>query len=190
MPPRHPPRRGKTHGLPGAPALAEIALKDLRRAHSLMGRGEHANAAQLFERQARDAGDRGLYIPSAHLHLQAGRARLLAGETEAGANHLRQGLMILEQKGKPRRLALSGSLIMHDLENLGLSALAKELREWLEQALEAHPDAAANHTQESPSRSGLPVSCSKCSAVLRAEDIERGDKGSRVCVYCGSLIGA
>jgi hypothetical protein len=189
MPPRRPPRRGKKHGHPGAPALAGVALKDIRRANTLMERGEHANAAQLFERQARDAGDRGLHLQSAHLHLQAGRARLLAGEVDTGADHLRLGLKVLSERGKPRRLALSGNLLLNDLENLGQVQLEQELRNWLEQSLADHPDAGANLTQGSSERVPLPIKCSKCGAILRGEDIERWDAGSLVCLYCGSLIG-
>ncbi len=187
MPPRRPPRRGKTHGLPGEPALAEVALKDLRRAHKLMERGEHANAAVLFERQARDAGDRGHLLPSAHLHLQGGRARLMAGETETGEYHLRQGLEILSRGADPQRLAKSGNLLVGDLARLGFDKLAGEIKEFLERELEKHLPGAFTGLETTPSPPAF--KCSKCGAILRVEDIETGDSRSPVCVYCGSLAG-
>ena len=186
MPPRRPPRRGKTHGLPGAPALAEVALKDLRRAHALMERGEHANAAVLFERQARDAGDRGLLLPAAHLSLQAGRARLLAGEIEVGRQHLHQGLEILSNREDLQRLEKSGSLLIKDLTSLGQDQLAEQVKEFLGQVFENHSGIEANTDTAHPF---IPYKCQKCGAFLRAEDLETGDSQSTVCVYCGSRTG-
>jgi hypothetical protein len=184
MPPRRPPRRGKSHGLPGTPALDDIALKDLRRAHSLMERGEHANAAVLFERQARDAGDRGLYLPAAHLCLQAGRARFLAGETEAGEARIHQGMDILAKNSNPLRLAKSGGLLMQDLSRLGQETLAEDVKQYLEQELKNHPESVAVPEALSP---GLPFKCLKCNAILRPEDLEPIGNRDQVCVYCGSL---
>jgi hypothetical protein len=185
MPPRRPPRRGKSYGLPGAPALAEAALKDLRRAHTLMERGEHANAAVLFERQARDAGDRGFSMPAAHLHLQAGRARVLAGESEAGAKNVQRGLEILTETGERQRLAKSGSLLVKDLARLGQDRLTEEVKKFLDLKLD-YPleDLMAQETVSST----LPIKCPKCWAVLRAEDIESRGRRGPVCVYCGSLL--
>jgi DNA-directed RNA polymerase subunit RPC12/RpoP len=161
-----------------------VALKDLRRAHTLMERGEHANAAVLFERQAREAGDRGLYLPAAHLFLQAGRARLLAGESAAGEGHLRQGLEILANIGDHRRMSRSGSLLVKDLVRMAQDRLAEEVRMFVKQALEKLP-AAAVAPESAPAH--VPYKCMQCGAILRAEDIEPGDSGSPVCVYCGSL---
>jgi hypothetical protein len=189
MPPRRPPRRGRSYGLPGAPALADIALKDLRRAHTLMERGDHANAAVLLERQARDAGDRGLLLPAAHLHLQAGRARLLAGESEVGEKHIRRGLEILANTGDPRRLAKSGNLILKDLARLDQLTLAEEIRVWLGPAL-ADTAGAGKILDPVNAHFTLPLKCPQCGAILRAEDIEHEKSGSPLCVYCGSLIDA
>jgi hypothetical protein len=187
MPPRRPPRRGKSHGRPGTPALAEVALKDLRRAHALMERGEHANAAVLFERQARDAGDRGLFLPAAHLYLQAGRARLLAGDTEAGKRHLYQGLRVLADGGDLHRLARSGSLLEIDLAQMGYARLAEEIKEFLVQELRNF-SGTVPIPETTPS--ALLFQCSKCGAVLRNDDIEPGESRKPVCVYCGSLVNA
>jgi hypothetical protein len=189
MPPKRPPRRGKKYGLPGQPALAEVALKDIRRAHSLVERGDHANAAQLFERQARDAGDRGIYLSSAHLYLQAGRAKLLAGETKDGEYLLRQGMTILADHMDPRRLALSGNQLAADLLSMGRDHLAEELSSWLKQTLDAIQPVPVEIADNQPGQAWIPIQCPHCNAVLRPADIEREPQAVReVCVYCASLI--
>jgi hypothetical protein len=188
MPPRRPPRRGKKHSLPGAPALAEIALKDVRRAHGLIEKGDHANAAQLFERQARDAADRGIYLPAAHLYLQAGRARLLAGETEAGKELLHQGLGILANHLNTQRLAISANQLMDDLFMMRQDTLAGDLSKWLKQTLKADLFAPDDGAKDTPVRSGRPIQCPRCNAILRYADIAPMDAVRAICVYCGSLI--
>jgi hypothetical protein len=188
MPPKRPPRRGKKHGLPGSPALAEVALKDIRRAHSLVERGDHENAAHLFERQARDAADRGIYLPAAHLFLQAGRARLLAGETSTSGLLLRKGLGILAERVNSRRLMISGNQLIEDLLSMGDGQLAVDLRGWLGQILEINPLPSISVLENLPARTKLRIRCPHCYAILRPADIESGDAGQEVCVYCGSLI--
>ena len=189
MPPRRPPRRGKKHGSSDAPALAGTALKDVRRAHSLVERGDHANAAQLFERQARDAADRGIYLPAAHLYLQAGRARLLAGESSASEQMLHQGLGILADYLNPHRLALSSELLFDDLLNMGQSQLAADLRMWLERTLEKNQTLPVGSAGDHPIRTSLSIQCPRCNAILRPADLEAWDSTQDICVYCGSLIG-
>ena len=189
MPPKRPSRRGKKQGLPGAPALAKFALKDVRRAHSLVERGDHTNAAQLFERQARDAADRGIYLPAAHLYLQAGRAKLLAGETKASEQLLLQGLGILADRLNPDRLALSSEQLIQDLLNMGQSQLAVDLRNWLEQALNVNQTGPVVGAGDLPARTKFSIRCPHCNAILRPADIEAWDAVRDLCVYCGSLIG-
>jgi hypothetical protein len=188
MPPKHPPRRGRKHGLPGAPALAEVALKDLRRAHNLVERGDHGNAAQLFERQARESADVGIFLPAAHLYLQAGRAKLLEGETKIAELLLLQGLEILYEYVNQKRLALSGNQVINDLLNLGHNQLAVDVRSWLEQALENNPDLISGILNDLPDRTMPPIRCLHCNAILRQADIEQWETGRDVCVFCGSLI--
>jgi hypothetical protein len=188
MPPRRPPRRGIKHNIPGAPALAAIALKDVRRAHSLVERGDHANAAQLFERQARDAADRGIFMPAAHLYLQAGRARLLGGETEATQELLYQGLGILADHLDAQRLAMSANQLIEDLLRMGQDTLAGDIHTWLKQALNADLAAVNVVAKDAPVRAGRPTQCPRCSAILRNADIVPWDSVRGICVYCGSLI--
>jgi hypothetical protein len=188
MPPRRPPRRGKKHSLPGAPALAEIALKDVRRAYSLVERGDHANAAQLFERQARDAADRGIFMPAAHLYLQAGRARLLAGETEAAQELLYQGLGILADHLDVQRLTMSANQLIDDLLRMGQDTLAGDVHTWLKHALKTDLVAVDDGAKDTPARGRRPTQCPRCNAILRNADIVPWNSVRGICVYCGSLI--
>jgi hypothetical protein len=183
MPPKRLHQKGRKRGLPGIPALALAALKDVRRAHSLLEKGQHENAAQLFERQARDAADRGKHLPAAHLYLQAGRARLLTGDTTASEQLLYEGLGILAASADRRRLALSGNQFIEDLENLGQDQLALDVRAWLEQTLELNPGAVVGVSDASDARTRPSIQCPQCQAFLRPADIEQWETWcSHLCI--------
>ena len=188
MPPGRPPQRGKRQTLPGTPALAKVSLKDVRRAHQLFERGEHSNAAQLFEQQARYAADRGIFLPAAHLYLQAGRARLLGGDPDSSETLLRDGLRLLAERTNPGRFATSLKQLSLDLLNLGHGELETKLSTWIDETLKLNIREVARSSQKPPIKLRVPLHCSSCSAFLRSADIETVDTGLDVCVYCGSLI--
>lgn len=188
MPPRRPPRRGKRQSLPGVPALSQVAIKDVRRAHMLFERGEHGNAAQLFEQQARDAADRGIFLPAAHLYLQAGRARLLGGDTFSSEQLLRYGLILLADRTSPDRLALSLNQLLTDLRGLGQGELEIKLHTWIENEYKLQIQEISESDNNSPVPLKVPMQCFSCRAFLRPADIEFLDTVRGVCVFCGSLI--
>ena len=188
MPPRRPPRRGKRQSAPGTPALSQVALKDVRRAHKLFERGEHSNAAQLFEQQARDAADRGIFLPAAHLYLQAGRTRMLSGDIFSSEQLMRDGLRLLADRTDPDRLALSAIQLGTDLRGLGQGELETKLLTWVENEYKLDIQEIIRSKKISPVQQRVPPRCSSCSAYLRSADIESLDTGQEVCVYCGSLI--
>lgn len=188
MPPRRPPRRGKRQSTPGTPALSQVALKDVRRAHKLFERGEHSNAAQLFEQQARDAADRGIFLPAAHLYLQAGRAHLLCGDIFLSEQLMRDGLRFLADRTDPDRLASSAIQLVSDLRGLGQEELETKLRTWVLNEYKLDIQEIKGIKQISPVQQRVPAHCSSCSAYLRPADIESLETGLEVCVYCGSLI--
>jgi len=189
MPLKRPPWRGRQRSFGSLQALSETALKDVRRAHSLIERGDHENAAHLFERQARDAADHGIYLPAAHLYLQAGRAWLLAGGINISEPLFRQGLRILAEQTNPKRLKLSGDQLIADLFNLGQNHLAADLRGWLEQVPEIQPTTLVSAVDDPQPRSRLRSQCPYCKAILRPADIEPRKVDRDACVYCGNLIG-
>jgi hypothetical protein len=188
MPLKRPPRRGRKHSLASTPALGAAALKDVRRAHNLIERGDHENAAHLFEHQARDAADHGKYLAAAHLFLQGGRARLLAGETKISELLLRQGLEILTKQANPKRLKLSSDQLIEDLLRIGQAQLAEYLRSLIEQASTAKQTTGLDIVDHPQPKGKFRTQCPHCNAILRPADIEPWDAAGNVCVYCGNLI--
>src|SRR5262245_66368514 len=94
-------RRQKRRGF--APNIPPI----LQEANLAFDKGEYGRAAELFERIAEGADARG--GPRAPLfHLQAGRARVLAGQTALGMPSLKRALSLLAQRKQYPKLQKVG----------------------------------------------------------------------------------
>jgi hypothetical protein len=174
-------------GRRGVRGLEAEPLRLLARANHLLEVGQHTNAAVLFERLAREGLDRDFAHQAPFLWLQAGRARLLSGDPQAGVEHLREGLSWLARQGRWRALRRAGPRVVDDLLRLDQPGASQELIAWLETLLQGHePLPGDSPTPASLPR--LPVQCPHCGAPVRSNEVDWLDKATAECVYCGGAI--
>lgn len=157
----------------------------LQEANFAFDKGEYGRAAELFEQIAQNVDARG--GPRAPLfHLQAGRARVLAGQTSLGMPSLKRGLEILAQRKQFPRLQKSSSRVIAELNEHGLTNEANQIETWLKNIL---PSMYSSETKEVPAkRPLLPTHCPSCGAGLRPDEIEWLDDLTGECAYCGSPV--
>lgn len=156
----------------------------LQRANVLLNKGEYAEAARAFEQLAHAAEGRG--GPRAPLFfLQAGHARLLAGEKAAGFELLKRGLTLLAVSGRQARLYRIGPRVTAELEAQGMAREATEMRDWLKSTLPAGYAAPAAETHQRPL---LPTHCPACGAPVRPDEVEWLDEATAECAFCGSPV--
>ena len=156
----------------------------LQEANLAFDKGEYGRAAQLFERIAEPADARG--GPRAALfHLQAGRARVLAGQVSLGMPSLKRGLELLAQRNHFQRLHHMGMRTVNELNDRGFKNEASEIEEWLKSVTPAMP---SFDPQTNAKRPVLPTHCPSCGAPLRPDEVEWLDNATVECGYCGSPV--
>lgn len=157
----------------------------MQEANFAFDKGEYGRAAELFEQIAQVADARG--GPRAPLfHLQAGRARVLAGQTQLGMPSLKRGLEILAQRKQFPQLQKAGSRIITELREHRLTNEAAEIETWLKSI---QPSTTALDTMDvSAKRPVLPTHCPSCGAGLRTDEVEWLDEVTAECAYCGSPV--
>ncbi len=162
--------------------LAQEVPPILQEANFAFSKGEYGRAAELFEQIARVADGRG--GPRAPLfHLQAGRARVLAGQASLGIPSLKRGLELLARRAQFPRLYQFGTRIVHELNERGLKNEAAEIEAWLKSVL---PEM---QSFEIPFKKPLlPAQCPACGAPLRPDEVEWLDETTAGCGYCGSPV--
>ena len=165
--------------------LAQEVPPILQEANFAFDKGEYGRAAELFERIAQGADARG--GPRApFFHLQAGRARVLAGQTKLGLPSLQRGLELFAERQQFGRLQNAGQRVVAELTERGLKAEAAEIEALLKKLL---PVMSAIETQAaSPKRAALPTHCPHCGAGLRPDEVEWLDEATAECAYCGSPV--
>lgn len=162
--------------------LAQEVPPILQEANFAFSKGEYGRAAELFEQIARVADGRG--GPRTPLfHLQAGRARVLAGQVRLGIPSLKRGLELLAQRDQLQRLFLLGTRTVNELNEHGLKNEANELNTWLKSVLQDTPLGKA-----SAKKPVLPAHCPFCGAPLQPDEVEWLDDSTAGCGYCGSSI--
>jgi DNA-directed RNA polymerase subunit RPC12/RpoP len=155
-----------------------------------MGTGGHAEAAQIFERLAYGARDIGMELRAPNLFLQGALAYYLAANPETGQKLLIEGLEMLVQDGQWRRFSRLGERAVQALQNAGFTEAAQQTQIWLDQKLQGQ----APESDEAPDAPGadqsryLPVTCSRCGAVVRPDEVEWVNQQAAECAYCGSLL--
>ena len=156
----------------------------LLRANQLFASGNYAEAADSLEQLARDAEARvGRRAP--RLYLEAGRARLLSGQSQAGMVLLRRGLELFAAAGRSHRLARIGLRLVSELNELGLKAEAEQIRRSLDGFGIAPADGMAAGPQNN-SRGALPTHCPGCGAPVHPDEVEWLDAVTAECEYCGT----
>ena len=164
--------------------LAQEIPPILQEANFAFDKGEYGLAGELFEKIAATAAARG--GPRAPLfYLQAGRARLFAGQTALGMPSIKRGLDLLSGQGLFLRLHRVRRRLIHDLRERGLAKEAAQIEAWT-----ISPEATASETEEmeTPKRPILPTHCPSCGAAVRPDEVEWLDDVTAECAYCGSPI--
>jgi hypothetical protein len=162
--------------------LAQDVPPILQEANFAFSKGEYGRAAELFEKIARVADGRD--GPRAPLfHLQAGRARVLAGQVALGMPSLKRGLELLAQRKQYPRLHQFSTRTIRELNEQGFKKEAVEIAAWLKSVLPETPSFEA-----SAKKPTLPTHCPSCGAPLRPDEVEWLDDVTAECGYCGSPI--
>ena len=157
----------------------------LQEANLAFDKGEYGRAAELFEQMAQVADARG--GPRAPLfHLQAGRARVLAGQTSLGIPSLKRGLEILVERKLFPRLFKAGQRVIAELNEHELRNEAAEIETWIKSVSSMTP--AFDVGQSPTKRPVLPTHCPSCGAGLRSDEVEWLDEVTAECAYCGSPV--
>lgn len=187
---RRPPRRRPltqrplNRRLPLQPKVKQA----LQRAHRLMENEEYAKAAEIFERLASGARQRGMPRRATPLFLQAGRAYILAGAIDKGAELIWQSLKMLAHERRWPALQQIGNRIVIELTEQGSTDLAQEIEQWLEETL---PDQIERIPRPRVARRvQLPLKCPSCGGPVHSDDIEWEDGTTAVCPYCGNGVRA
>jgi hypothetical protein len=167
-------RRGKS--------LAQEVPPILQEANFAFDKGEYGRAGELFERIAETAAARN--GPRAPIYfLQAGRARILAGQTSLGMPSLKRGLELLSQRQQFARLQSAGARVIAELKAQGLNKEAAEIESWRRSVLPS-----GDSFEPSVIRPSLPTHCPSCGAAVRPDEVEWLDEVTAECAYCGSPI--
>ncbi len=162
--------------------LAQEVPPILQEAHFAFDKGEYGRAGELFERIAGTAAARG--GPRAPVYyLQAGRARILGGQTALGMPSLRRGLELLAQRSQFTRLRNSAARVVSELNERRLAEEASEIEAWVRSVLPNESPIAAGMK-----RADIPTHCPSCGGPARPEEVEWLDDATAECAYCGSPI--
>lgn len=163
--------------------LAQEVPPILQEANFAFDKGEYGRAGELFENLANAADARG--GPRAPIfHLQAGRARILAGQTKLGMPSLKRGLELFAQRGQWQKLHQAGNRVVGELSARGLSNEASEIESFLKKLSPSTPA-----IESAPAKKPiLPTHCPSCGAAVRPDEVEWLDEMTAECAYCGSPI--
>jgi hypothetical protein len=165
------------------------ALARLQQANRLLAEGRPAEAAAIFAELADQAASLG--IPrSSQLHLQAGRAWMLAEERTPGLERLVLGLRTMAEMGQVDRLPRVTRRILAELLARGMEDEANEIRARMLASLPSGALDSAEPPTPSPSRGRLPSKCPHCGGTVVADSVEWIDGTSAICDYCGSVLSA
>ena len=158
----------------------------LQRAHKLMAAGKYPAAADAFEKLAH-GGEARQHPRTGQTYLQAGRARILAGQKNVGFAHLKRGLGLMA--ARPVQLQRAGGRVVNELKDHGMAAEAQEIAEWLMTRFPVGTEARGG-APISTKKPILPATCPSCGGVVRADEVDWIDDITAECDWCGSPIRA
>lgn len=159
----------------------------LKRANNLLMTGQFAEAAEAFEQLADGALAR--QGPRAPLFfLQAGRARILNGQSNIGIEHLKHGLKLFADRGDMQRVHHAGKRVLAELNERGLSSEAKQIQDFLNTILPKGFAALPEENIPEGKQPLLPTHCPSCGAAIKPDDVEWLDEVTAECEYCGSPV--
>lgn len=180
-------RRGFRRGLARQAARPDVPPM-LQRAHELMAAGNYPAAAEAFEQLAR-RGEARQHPRTGQMYLQAGRARIFAGQKNVGFAHLKRGLGLMA--ARPAQLQRAGGRVVNELQDQGMSAEAQEIADWLKTSLPVQQEARGGAPVSARSKKPLlPATCPSCGGVVRMDEVDWMDDVTAECDWCGSPIRA
>ena len=165
--------------------LAQDVPPLLQEANFNFDKGEYGRAGELFEQIAQKADARG-GARAPIFHLQAGRARIFAGQTKLGMPSLQRGLELFAQRGELHKLQRASQRVVTELRSRGLNDEAAELEAWLKILAPSMP--IVNVQPSFAKRPALPTHCPSCGAALKPDEVGWLDDVTAECAYCGSPI--
>lgn len=180
---RRRPRMRRLFGGARVGRLEERTL--LTQAHELFSQGQYLQAAEIYERLAPSAPRR-----AASFYLQAGRARLYAGQAEQSLASFEQGLLMLIERSRWRTARRIGAQIVAEMERLKHLPQAQALGAWLQQRMMGFPQVSAPEAAAPARRPRLALKCPSCGGAVNPEEVEWLDDETVECVYCGNSIRA
>jgi len=176
------------------PPLPRRAHRALTRANRLMESGQHAEAADIFERLSQGTERRGALVRAADLALQASRAHFAADDVEAALEWARQTLRLFVRSGRVGRVSRLLSKMAAALRERGYDSQANQLERDVEQALKemglSLDEAREQAPQATEKRGSLPSQCHGCGAALLPDEVEWHDAHTAECPYCGTVVKA
>jgi hypothetical protein len=166
--------------------LAQEIPPILQEANFAFDKGEYGRAGELFEKLAETAAARG--GPRAPLFfLQAGRARMLAGQIKLAMPSLKRGFELLAQSGAWKKFQQAGQLTVRELMVNGFTVESQELQAFLTRNSPREIPLAP--IPERPVKNPtLPTHCPSCGAAVRPDEVEWLDEVTAECAYCGSPL--
>ncbi len=157
----------------------------LRRANQMLSAGNFAEAANAYEQLARAAEARG--GPRApFFYIQAGRSRIMAGQTPGGLEYLERGLGLFAMRGQLPRAANVGVRIIGELNARGLKQEAQSITDYVKELVPGFTGAPAG--TGAAKHPALPTHCPGCGAPLRPDEVDWLDELTAACAYCGSPV--
>jgi hypothetical protein len=160
----------------------------VRRANELLEQGDYAGAASAFEELAAGAGRR-----TPMLLIQAGRARILAGQIPQGMERLKEGIQSYATRGGHwRRVLRIGERLASELRTKGMESEAEELLDLLRKKMPVIPPRSdqTEPSERSRPRPLLPTHCPSCGAPVHAGEVEWTDNNTAECDFCGNPLRA
>ena len=172
-------------GRPPRPMLRGEIPPLLINANQSIAAGNFADAAGDLEQLARAAEGRG-GGRAPMIRIQAGRARLLAGEPDSALENIERGFGLLAARGRLRRLARLGNRMVAEFRQRGYAAESQKLADYLENL---SPGFGAEQASPAPARHApLPTHCPGCGAPARPDEVEWLDDVTAECAFCGSPL--
>ena len=172
---------------PGRGPMAGNIPPALQRANRLMAAGQYDEAAGIFERFATGAVARnGPRAP--WFLLQAGHARILAGQVPDGMIHVQKGLVLLASRGRVQQFYRATMRFVTELKARGLTDEAKQIEDYLNVTLPAGFIPGPVPIAGSGKPRVLPTNCPGCGGPIRSGEVEWTDEITAECPYCGNAI--
>lgn len=177
-------------------------LRRLDKAQRLFEKGQYDEAAQIFQRLAAGAVQRGMLERGADLFARAAQCHLEAGHVEPAVALGKQSLRLLGRAGQMSKVQARWPKMVEVLEQKGHHDEAAALREKVEAFLSGRPLAGSppGPMSRRPGRFApagrlrrrpqLPASCPHCGAPVNLNEVTWAGSDRAECAYCSGIITA